>query len=205
MHGAHDLHRAGVEAEVGAHDRDAVVAVAGEVAKGGVDTAKEARLDEGQLDLFERAAVELLGDLDLAAALLGRGNNGVGLGEPVGDRRLQEHVQAGFYRCQAHFAVGAVSDRNDPDLGRRLAHQAVEIGVPGRLQRLAQASCRGLAAAPDGNQLDLVGQGPQDGAVQIIRPGRGADNGHAQRAFFLAHASLLDSLVIRLGPSVVLH
>ena len=50
--GAGDAQGAGVEAEVGAHDGDAVVAVAGEVAKGGVDTAKEARFYQRQLDLF---------------------------------------------------------------------------------------------------------------------------------------------------------
>ena len=97
-----------------------------------------------------------------------RGDDGVGLGQLVGDRRLQQHVQPGLDRHQAHLAVGAVGDRDDPDLGRRLAHQAVQVGVPGRAQALAQALRRGFAAAPDGDQLDLVGQGLQDGAVQII-------------------------------------
>ena len=87
-----------------------MVAVAGEVTERGVHAAKETRLDQRELDLFERAAVELLGDLDLAPPLLGCGDDGVGLGQLVGDRRLQEHVHPGLYRRQAHFAVGAVGD-----------------------------------------------------------------------------------------------
>ncbi len=63
-HRAGHLYGPGVKAQVAAHDAGAVVAVAGKVVEGRVHPAKQPRRDQFQLDLFQRPAVELLGDLD---------------------------------------------------------------------------------------------------------------------------------------------
>src|SRR5256885_11915987 len=62
-----------VEPQVAAQHTDAVVTVAREIVEGGEDTAEQAGRDQPELDLLQRPAVKLLGDLDLDAAPRGRG------------------------------------------------------------------------------------------------------------------------------------
>ena len=59
--GATYLEGLGREAQIAAHDGDAVVAVPGEVGEGGMDLTEEAGGEQLELDLLERAMVELLG------------------------------------------------------------------------------------------------------------------------------------------------
>ena len=47
--------------------------------------AKQPGCNQDQLDLFQRAAVKLLGHLDLAATLLCRSDDGIGFAQLVGD------------------------------------------------------------------------------------------------------------------------
>ena len=95
--------------------------------------------DQRQLDLFQRAAVELLGDFDLQPARLRGGDDGVGLAQVVGNRRLQQHVQPMLHGHQPDLAVGAVGDGDDADLRRGLPHQPVHVGEPGHAQAFAQS------------------------------------------------------------------
>ena len=178
-HDAGHLHRFGVEAQIAAHDADAVIAVAGKVVEGRVDRAEEARIDQRQLDLLQRSPVELLGHLDLETARLGGCDDGVGLAQIVGDGRLQQHVQPMLDRHQADLAIGRVGHRDDADLRLGLAHQLGHVGVPGHAQALAQLARRVLAASPDADQFDLIRQRGHNGAIQIVRPSRRADDGDA--------------------------
>ena len=87
-------HRTRVKPQVAAHHADAVIAVPGKIAEGGVDVSKQARLDQLQLDLFQRAAVELLGDLDLQPTFGGGADDGISLAQAVRDRRLEQNIHA---------------------------------------------------------------------------------------------------------------
>jgi hypothetical protein len=49
---------------------------------------EQTRCDQLELDLFERAAIKLLGDLDLEATLSGRSDDRIGLVQIMRDGRL---------------------------------------------------------------------------------------------------------------------
>src|SRR5258708_18923805 len=97
-----------VEAEIAAHDADAVVAMPGEIAERTVYPSEQARLDQLEFDLFERATVKLLRDLDLQVAGAGGGDDRVGLDQFVRNRRFEQDVQPGLNSHQADFTVRAV-------------------------------------------------------------------------------------------------
>ena len=67
-------------------------------------------------------------------ALRGSLDDAVGFGKLMGDRRLQQDMQARFDRHQANLAVGAVRDGDDADGGRSLVDQLVQVGVAGHAQ-----------------------------------------------------------------------
>ena len=63
-HGARHLCRFSVKAKIAAHDADAVITMTGKVVEGAIDAAKEARFNQFQLDLFQRATVKLFSHLN---------------------------------------------------------------------------------------------------------------------------------------------
>ena len=92
-----------------------MIAVAGEIVKRTVDAAKETGFDQLKFDLFQRSFMELLGDLDFEALLGGNFNDLVRLAQFVGNRRLQQHMQAMLDRHDAHLAIGTIIHGNDAD------------------------------------------------------------------------------------------
>ena len=151
-----------------------MIGVVGEVIERAVDLPEEAGGEQAELDLLQRPAMELLGHLDLDAALPGGRDDRIGLGQLVRDRRLDQHVQAMLDRHQPGLAVRAIRHADNPNLWRGLADQPIEIGVGRDGEALAQPLGRVGAAAPHRHQLDARHR-TQDRAVHAGRASRRAD------------------------------
>jgi hypothetical protein len=87
-HRAADTHGPGIKAKVAAHDADTVITVPGKVVEGGMHPAKQPRVDQLELDLFQGPAVKLLRHLNLEPEPGCCSDDAVGLVESVGDRGL---------------------------------------------------------------------------------------------------------------------
>src|SRR5215510_15097945 len=93
MYRSDDHYGLRVETEIAAHDAYPVVAMPGKIAERTVDAAKQPRLDQFELDLFEGAAMKLLRDLDLQVAGTGGSDNCIGFAQLMRNRRFEQHMQ----------------------------------------------------------------------------------------------------------------